>query len=325
MVETILCYGGEPPLPALISLGCNTYLAAKDLSAQTELEGIGTAVKLNQPTRFRQLCGGLCVFVLGIFNTDLTRAEASCGIENCPAYRSVVRAQADYHLAVRAEFVDFALYGLEGQYIQYAPRFEYRGFESFSLGFQVPVTTLFLNDSVETGLSNPVVFGEWQWRPQAKLSVGVGLQLELPLGDSELGISDSHFEILPYVRSYFDFGLYFTAMQIGFRQSLDEFGHEGGGHTHVSLVYVNPHVAQEFTYRVHLGRQLGSERVRVAVYLDVVQELGEPIDFGPVIRAGLDGQFELSKVFDMRLRVDRGVSSYRRTEWRSDVSLQYRW
>jgi hypothetical protein len=254
--------------------------------------------------------------------------EAACGIESCPAYRAAVKKDASFHTGLRLKYADFQLFGTKGQYLQYIPRFEYRGLANFVFGLQAPVTTLLRNDDIETGLSNPVMFGEWKWQPQSALSFQLGLQIELPVGNTELGIADSHLEILPYAGALFGMDSYFTKLTFGFRQSIDAHESEASdesSHDHMHLIVVNPHTSQEVTYRVNVGRRLFRDRLMASVYLDVVQELEQAANDVPVMRAGIDAQLELSLAWDARFRFDRGISTNRRTESRGEISIQFRW
>ena len=255
-------------------------------------------------------------------------AEASCGIESCPAYRAVVKQNQILHVNLSTEFVDFALYGTTGQYVQLVPRLEFRGLRNFIFGAQVPVTRLFWNEEVQTGLSNPVVFGEWNWQIDSDVLFLVGIQLELPFGDSELGIADTHVEVLPYLGFVFEIESYFTQIRLGVRQSLDDLmmkDSDTAAHNHSTPIFVNPHTAQEIIYRVNLGRRYLDARLSSSLYLDVISEVGQELESVPVIRTGLDTQWELAENWSLRLRVDRGMSSNRRTETRSDFGLQIRW
>ena len=130
-----------------------------------------------------------------------TISSAACGIDSCPAYRTVMKTTADYDVLISSKYVEFALYGTEGSYVQSRVNFSYRAWQPYMIGFQVPVTTLFWNDETFTGLSNPVVYGQWSSWLDRGVRLTLGLQVELPLGDSDSGIADSHFEFFPYAGS----------------------------------------------------------------------------------------------------------------------------
>lgn len=257
-----------------------------------------------------------------------TISSAACGIDSCPAYRTVMKTTADYDVLISSKYVDFALYGTEGSYVQSRVNFSYRAWQPYMIGFQVPVTTLFWNDETLTGLSNPVVYGQWSSWLDRGVRLTLGLQVELPLGDSDSGIADSHFEFFPYARLQATMKEYTTLLHVGMRQSLDAVLSPITGRTpeaHTRLLFVDPHEAQELLYRMSIGRRLFRQQLTLSVYLDVIKEIGEFTDPIPVMRGGIQGRLDLVKYFDVFFRADRGMSRNRRTENQVELGVNLLW
>jgi|GEM_PF-5494955 len=239
-----------------------------------------------------------------------------------------MKTTADFDVLASSKYVDFALYGTEGSYVQSRVNISYRTWQPYMIGFQVPVTTLFWNDETITGLSNPVVYGQWSSWIERGVRLTFGLQVELPLGDSESGIADSHFEFFPYARLQATMRDYITQLHVGMRQSLDSVLSPITGSTpeaHTRLLFVDPHEAQELLYRMSIGRNLFRQQLALSVYLDVIKEIGEFTDPIPVMRGGFQGRLDVVKYVDIFFRADRGMSRNRRTENQVELGMNLLW
>jgi hypothetical protein len=129
----------------------------------------------------------LASFIVSIFLWS-SIAMASCGLAGCPVGSH--GENSGTHLFDQAiRYVNFDLEHHDGHYIQYEPRYEYRGWERFIVGGFVSFITLDDGHDSNSGLGNPVLFGQYDFVHEKNQVLSFGSQLELALGDDEDGLA----------------------------------------------------------------------------------------------------------------------------------------
>ena len=222
--------------------------------------------------------------------------EASCGLPGCPTIPEVPVER----LAVRTwvQETSFDLEGVTGSYLMITPHLELSPEPPVRLGAFAPMVRLRRDDlPQDTGWANPVVYGEVDaWR-RAGPRVSAGLQLELPLGDSEKGMAGDHLEVFPYARWSGPLRFAVFHAQTGYRAAVgaSEEGEDGhpqpsppagaagvqfhGTSTSASspgFLVVNPHSEQEWLWRVGGGLNPSISRWTPALFLE-----GHTVTKGP--------------------------------------------
>ena len=206
------------------------------------------------------------IFALAL--TWSTPGVASCGLEHCPLPQTRVVDSIEAHkgeLQLRARHTSFQFGGIGGSHTDLILGGTYRGFSRTQVGMILPLVYLVSNVDNGLGMSNPLLFGEWEGIATERFRLGFGLQIELPMGFGHDLVADRHWLALPYLRVYADSGAVYTDVQLGYTQAFN-FGHGGDpNHVHASTGFVDPHQEGEFVYRGALGVWLDKLGVSPAV------------------------------------------------------------
>jgi len=172
-------------------------------------------------------------------------------------------------LRTQAQYTSFSLKGFKGDFSELLVSAEYRGLKNAVFGANFPLVVLTVEGDTRAGLGNSVLYGEWRANWSPKGSVGFGLQVELPWGGAG-GVSDSHWVFLPYINAHIPFWRVFLMANLGFSQAVGG-QHDHGSHDHGpshigdEFVFVNPHEASEFVYRLAFGVPLLEQRLQPMV------------------------------------------------------------
>ena len=236
-----------------------------------------------------------CLVALAISVAPIP-AEATCGLDSCPLRYSSLPATsnisrpANVVLPQQAKLTRFSNDNGRGYYFEAILRAEYRGFGDWILGATIPIVVLRVENVLRTGFGNLVPFFEYRRRLTPLWSVGLGTQLEVPIGAHEKGIASDHFEAFPYFRvtattrnlaASADMGLRFAIHshhQHLENQSLTAARHSTGEKT----LFVNPHEDEEFAYRIGAEAISLSDSFRPGLELTGVQVLS-PFGRGEII------------------------------------------
>ena len=142
--------------------------------------------------------------VCGLLLGSGRSAVAACGLDLCPMPETStleVDAAGAGHLQLRTRHTGFDFGGLTGSHSDFIITGIYSGLPRIELGSSLPLVWLKLEGSTWTGLSNPVVYGQWRFIDSGVVEVDVGTQLELPLGRGSVFIADSHLLGLAYTKN----------------------------------------------------------------------------------------------------------------------------
>jgi hypothetical protein len=196
------------------------------------------------------------LLVAGWFGWCAT-ASASCGLDHCPLPEQQLLLGDGLprsSLYLRTRFTAFDILGIQGTHSDVILGGAYRGVRRLQLGGNLSLVSLAIQKRRQpVGLSNPVVFGEWQAASWGVVSVGMGLQVEIPVGFGSEFVADSHTLVLPYGTIHVDTSPVFVHLQLGYAQVVEGASSGGRGHSHSSLVVVDPHEQGELVYRTAIG------------------------------------------------------------------------
>ena len=267
-------------------------------------------------SRMSPLLKGLALFSLlgGIF-LYAGEARASCGLDHCPIELPDKEYKLDLRLQSKVQHTRFDLAGLEGHFTEFFLSAEYRGFESWTLGGNIPLIFLKVEEDEHTGFGNGVVYGEWSHALSEHSSIAFGNQVELPWGSGE-GMSDDHWVILPYLSLHASLGPGFLMFTGGFSQSIGGHSHDSdqGGASH--FVFVNPHESREVLGRIAVGLPLMNNRLRVMTLLNI-QEPMSGSNQETLLQAGARALYRFSDTLSVQAVFESPITEAKRFENRS--------
>jgi len=186
-------------------------------------------------------------------------AKASCGLDRCPVPADGAESPALFSATstLRHTTAEGGWYGeaFVGAVVQ--PN------DWSRLEASMPLVVYAGDDDVQ-GLGNSVVLAELLWTADDELSVGGGLQAELPTAIDE-ALGDDHLVLLPYMSLHAMKDRTGATTWLGWGRALGASGeatHADHGHDHShdhqqsTTLAVNPHSASELLGRVELGHRL---------------------------------------------------------------------
>lgn len=279
-------------------------------------------------------------------------AAASCGLEACPrpAHQDDAPVlQAD----VRTRWVAFDAgeeSGGSGSYTTLSPRVLFRPHYHWTFGVEVPVTRLQSAGESYTGLSNPLVTALYARRLSHAWSGEAGLQLEVPAGNSDHGLADDHYMVLPWIGLRRDIGpegAWQASGLVGYSVGINEFGpnddgqttvldkvaapgplaktaHNGVDHGDGTLPVVNPHGDRELQWRAGLTRLFARSAAETFLtgQADVSYGISHPMYYA---RAGLSWEYRVAPRFTAQLTGDVPLTTQRRSEGALGVGVRTGW
>ena len=223
-----------------------------------------------------------------------TEVQASCGLDQCPADPS---HESHLLFSLGAKQVGYDLAGQSGDYRLALLRAE-AGAGHWQAGLWLGLVDLDSPAGTRRGMTNPTLFLQRQLGPaDARWSVQLGTQLELPFGTDETAIRSDHTEWMPYARLALSSGRWLGSASLGWRESIGDDEADGGvapakhaGETHGELLVVAPHSSREMAGRLALGARLNARGAIVQLSLDGQRVLadGEPNDHFQLIGLALD-------------------------------------
>lgn len=161
-----------------------------------------------------------CFFVL-LFHLSLLTVSASCGLENCKRLDFHDKKIHQFEIDFKTRHTNFSFESEDGYYIDYKICFSYSFRNSLSIELNLPFTVLKFDNKETSGFSNPNLNFRNRF-DVLNLNPFIGLQVELPLGEDEKGITADHYELLPHIgiakkNEYFSF-----LVSAGYRFSLSD-------------------------------------------------------------------------------------------------------
>ncbi|MEE2751724.1 MAG: hypothetical protein VX519_09860 [Myxococcota bacterium] len=217
-----------------------------------------------------------CGFPLGT-------AQASCGLDHCPM--DAAERLPGPALAVQVQGRHTVMPGEVGSYSETFVGGVFRR-EGLGVAARLPLVAVFQEDSQSYGMGNAVAMLDWKFSGEDRLiAFALGGQLEIPTATNDT-LGDSHWLVLPYLRSKVDWGSVDANVHVGGAQVLGggSQGHDGHSHSHDHAheddgFVINEHTASEFLGRFELGwnAPVADAAVRTAALFDLVAPLeGEP-------------------------------------------------
>jgi|GEM_PF-4242762 len=190
----------------------------------------------------------LILFLILLLFTTFS-LEASCNLAGCPSGLRTEGVQRRHIVDQTIGYITFDINHHNGNYLQYEPRYEFRGINRVVVGGFASLIALDDGHDSHSGLGNPVLFGEVVVKNSTDDQLSFGSQLELALGDDENGLAAEHMEIVPYLSYSNSAGSIDWMGSTGYRHSLESGDrHESAIH---SELFVNPHADKEYLYRLH--------------------------------------------------------------------------
>ncbi len=186
-------------------------------------------------------------------------AQASCGLDRCPMPADGAESPALFsatstlrHTTAAGGWYGEAFVGAVVQPTDWS-----------RLEASMPFVVYAGDDDIQ-GLGNSVVLAELLWVGDDALSVGGGLQAELPTATDD-ALGDDHLVLLPYMSVHAMKDRTGATTWLGWGRALGTSSdttaaHHGHDHSHAhqasSTLEVNPHSASEMLGRVELGHRL---------------------------------------------------------------------
>jgi hypothetical protein len=263
-------------------------------------------------------------------------AQASCGLRECPAVQQVPAATA-VRASAAARHTEFDLEGVQGNYSSYVSRLELTR-NGWILGATATIVTLRRSGETHTGAGNPLLFAQRRVLTRSEHRLHVGLQYEVPWGETRDGIASDHHELLPYARWALSAGRAGAELTLGYRFSIGESG--GGatgspslapiargsgialhaGHDHATAVdYVDPHAEREVVWRAAVT----GPGTRLAPALGVegrhVVSAGEDL---LLLTADLRVSVPLARRFSVEAMGTVPLTDARRYDWNTELGLR---
>ncbi|MDQ3003282.1 MAG: hypothetical protein M3Y08_18735, partial [Fibrobacterota bacterium] len=223
----------------------------------------------------------------------------------------------------------FHLGGNSGIYTDFMPEVLFKLKDRWVFGVNLPIILLDVGGHAETGISNPMAFAEFRFEPGFGQRMGLGFQLEVPLGNDEKGMAGNHFMAIPYLSLSKSLSPFFVGGSVGGSFGLsEEHGHDAPNSTahHASgspkTLFVNPHEKMEILYRIAGGTNLWNRKINPELSLNGQHVLtgdntygnaDDYVTFG-VTAPMLLGRFTLSPHFELPM------TSARRMEWSAGLT-----
>ena len=269
---------------------------------------------------------GLAVFA-AILCLASPALHSACGLNFCPRLEPEGKNTLEIGLMVKQ--VGFDIGGNSGTYTDFMPEVLFNLKDRWVFGVNLPIILLDVGGHAETGISNPMGFAEFRFEPTYGQRMGLGIQLEVPLGNDEKGMAGNHFMAVPYLSWAKPLYPFFVIGSVGGSFGLsDEHGHGAPDSTshHASAsptsLYVNPHENMEILYRIAGGTNLWNRKIKPELSINGQHVLtgdnsygnaDDYITFG-VAAPMLLGPFTLSPHFELP------VTSARRMEWSAGLT-----
>jgi hypothetical protein len=273
---------------------------------------------------------------------DAPPAQGFCGLQSCPRVEPR-GASHSFEAGLRTRAVAFDIAGERGVYGVASPRFFARAL-GMTLGAEVPLVTLHTGDVDASGLGNPVLMAQYARRFSHDWSGELGVQWELPLGDTEHGLADDHMMVLPWIglrkewsASWHTSGMlgYSTTLEGDYPTSaaavssrgteLSKSSHNGVDHGIPGQppVYVNPHGDREVHWRAGLGARAAEAWTFEAFGLGQADLSEANTVF--YARAGLSAEWALTSSLTLQAIADAPVTSARRSETALGLDIKATW
>lgn len=210
----------------------------------------------------------LLILVLGL----AAPPARSCGLNHCPRPKLTVREKPS--LAWSVDHTDLAPRTGSGSFTQGALHLRLPLGAHAVVGSHLPFGYLRSATDGHWGFSNPMAYGEWMLRPAASQAVTLGLQLELPFGDTHGGIASEHAMAMPYAAYAFRGRVGVVHASLGFAAQLPD------GHSHAASavdhsahggpaapLLAKPHEPYELLYRISMAHPLEIPRMEPEAFL----------------------------------------------------------
>lgn len=196
----------------------------------------------------------------------------SCGLDHCPRPKLAHREKPS--LAWSLDHTDLAPRSESGSFTQGALHLRLPVGSHAVFGSHLPFGYLRSGTQGHWGFSNPMAYGEWVARFGAAQAFTLGLQLELPVGDTHGGIASEHAMTMPYAAYAYRGGPGVVHASLGFAAQIP------GGHSHAAPaedhsahggpaapLLAKPHEPYEVLYRISMAHPLKAFRMEPEAFL----------------------------------------------------------
>lgn len=251
----------------------------------------------------------------------------SCGLDHCP--RPKLAAREKPSLAWSVDHIALAPRSGSGSFTQGALHLRHPLGGHAVLGSHLPFGYLRSATEGHWGLANPMAYGEWVMRPAPAQAVTLGLQVELPFGDTRGGIASEHAMAMPYAAYAYRGGFSVVHASLGFAAQLP------GGHSHAPAVdhrahggtaaplLAKPHEPYEFLYRLSLAFPIEAYRLEPEAFLSGARvAFADPGEQVHHVGAGAALGFRLSPSLLLKPRWEQQLTSPGRFGWSTGIDAK---
>lgn len=244
----------------------------------------------------------------------------SCGLDHCPRPRLSEREKPS--VAWSLEHTDLAPRARRGSFTQGALHLRAPVGAHAVIGSHLPFGYLRSGAEGHWGLANPVGYGEWIARPTAPQAVTLGLQLELPFGDTRGGIASEHAMAMPYAAYAYRGGRGILHASLGFAAQLPDGRSHAAAGDHsahggaAAPLPAKPHEPFELLYRLSVAVPWEARRIEPEAFLTGARvafaEAGAQVHH---VSAGAALGFRVSRGLLLKPRWEQQLTSPARFGW----------
>ncbi len=261
-------------------------------------------------------------------------SRASCGLQYCQIGNE--SHEGPWRLGWSLHQTGFDIQGTSGSYSEGVASIHYRPSEAWRFNFHLPYTALSKNKGTVLGFSNPLAMAEYRWYMGQKQWLGLGVQGELPFGDDESGLAQSHFMLMPYsswtkigTRFFFSgtTGLSFAVGDGHHHEvnsmEMNQQGMSTPSHIEQSPLYVHPHEDFEWNYRLGSGVAFWKSHFTPGTFLSGQHVLNSKLEQGTsrdFISLGVNAPFIVNR-YTLTPEMEIPVIASRRYEWTAGLGF----
>ncbi|MDB5047424.1 MAG: hypothetical protein JWO30_495 [Fibrobacteres bacterium] len=212
-------------------------------------------------------------------------AGAGCGLHSVPILSGNAPEAVELGGSFRRTAVEYG--GGPGVYSEIGVTARFSTGGRWAFGLQWPLAILSLRDSMYAGMGNPTVDAEIHFLPGPGTRLGLGAQVELPLGDLADGLASRHFMGTAYASATKSWEGVILNGTAGMSMMSPWMNRDGEGMDHAAMQGAsasgsslagrslgNPHDNLEMIYRIAFRKNLGPGPAAVAAALDGQHVLG---------------------------------------------------